>query len=747
MKKFSQLNESEALYALQKEITSYINKVNKRIPQKVMSAIALTQRYGLENQEDLETIKNSTKKDLKKLSVEFNIPEDDLDALRGLLKEIRTSIRLMPQYMTKQEREAFEKGKLSADDMTIDLETREGRNAAAKMYMPVVMAVVNQFVGKSKLDKSDLMSAGLEAMTDAMNTWKKESVDGEKLVSFKTYLGYKVRYAIQLEMSTNGHDLSVTNWGANQSPKDYFLDAVSIDNFSASKDNDIAIDKIAALGVVPEAPKPKEDKVWDKLFKAIEDKFPARDVEIFYSYFALNGREKKKGQDMAKEYGISGASITYTVNRVIKFIKDNPKTSDILDDLRDMFFEGLMYELRDKNRTVIKESLMMNDTYILFEEMFKWEKRSVFTKAHEKACKVADISDILDSFDSIDSQLKIRKRDIVAYLSTMYPGENIGMKNDVELLELLNEIRKAFGKFVLESEETIKSVEDLKELMKAKFEEVFGDKLDKERMEFTIKGFLKSNKKDVEDEKWGELVGKFNQSFVKESLSTRFTNQDAICREYNIHWGTPTDTNMSIDGDKYVIVNVKDWNRMLFSTHIGGYVFKASGFDTLQQFLNAHGLEYMQSGNRVYLSKKTTLGVPTLPITKYTLDGKDRDIQELEVDGNVDNLNTLQEQLNKKMFKWSLVGECLVARIGNKEMVIEARHERLSYPELEQTLLAMGIDAYVIKTPKGYRLDSDNSKWKRVLKTPVNYLPVDFDYIKDTEEQKEMVLHIIKSIS
>lgn len=78
---------------------------------------------------------------------------------------------------------------------------------------------------------------------------------------------------------------------------------------------------------------------------------------------------------------------------------------------------------------------------------------------------------------------------------------------------------KKLSEFLTESiiveEETIKSEKDFREAVKAKFETVFGDDLDEDRMNFTIDGFLKNNKELVEKGKWGELIGMFNASFGK----------------------------------------------------------------------------------------------------------------------------------------------------------------------------------------------------------------------------------------
>lgn len=78
----------------------------------------------------------------------------------------------------------------------------------------------------------------------------------------------------------------------------------------------------------------------------------------------------------------------------------------------------------------------------------------------------------------------------------------------IDLIDFINEQLN-------EAEETIKSEKDFRKAAKKKFETVFGDKLDEERMKFTIDGFLKNNNKLVKDNKWGQLIGMFNASFSK----------------------------------------------------------------------------------------------------------------------------------------------------------------------------------------------------------------------------------------
>ena len=64
------------------------------------------------------------------------------------------------------------------------------------------------------------------------------------------------------------------------------------------------------------------------------------------------------------------------------------------------------------------------------------------------------------------------------------------------------------------NEAKIESEKDFREAARAKFEEVFGDELDEDKMNDTIDGLLNDNKELVEKGEWGELIGMLNASFA-----------------------------------------------------------------------------------------------------------------------------------------------------------------------------------------------------------------------------------------
>lgn len=63
------------------------------------------------------------------------------------------------------------------------------------------------------------------------------------------------------------------------------------------------------------------------------------------------------------------------------------------------------------------------------------------------------------------------------------------------------------------AEESIKSEKDFKDYAKTKFEAVFGDDVDEDKMNSIVDGILKKYAEDAENGDWGKLVGVLNKSF------------------------------------------------------------------------------------------------------------------------------------------------------------------------------------------------------------------------------------------
>lgn len=441
---------------LQSEITHYLNKVNKIIPKSVQNVIYLTQKYNLTSATDIDRIKNASKGDFVQIAKDYQMPVEEVESLKKMLKELKSQIKLLPQYLSPQEKKAIELGKLALDDLTIDLETPAGRNAAAKIYAPLIYKIVNQYMGKSKLSRSELISAGMEGFVEAMNNWKSKSKNDDKLVSFKTFAAYRVQQKILDEINKHSYNLSGGYFQVYNKYGSAVLDTVSYNS------PDITLDKIEELGGFEDSYdvtqlKSNEKKEWDDLYKLIESNFKQRDCDIFYRYFGINGYKREKTKDIAKSLGMSIGNIRNTsINKILLFLKQNKRANDILRDIQRIYNESLISELIDLNKESIIEALQNDDMFILLEDLTKWQDKTLFINALQSALLKMSKSDkkvilklLSSDFTHLDNNYKINKKLIILFLNNLYPTENISRKTDVAILEYMEELQEYYNKYKL----------------------------------------------------------------------------------------------------------------------------------------------------------------------------------------------------------------------------------------------------------------------------------------------------------
>lgn len=440
--------DSESL--LNSEVQHFLTKVNKVIPTTVKDVIFLTQKYNLMDRESIDEIRNSSKSSLSKLSKKYGIPDESIENLYKQLKDLKTNIRLLPQYMSAQEREMLELGKLSMSDLTIDLETSQGRSAATRVYMPLIYKIVGQYVGKSSLSRADLISAGTEGFVSAMNSW-----DRSTGVPFKTYAGTRVRQQILNDINSNSHSLSGFNDYAFK--KGYSADALSLDNIlGMCDDGDYNQDHLAALGTTDDEYSELDDRKMKPVFDLLDRKFSTRDIDIFCRIFSLKGNKKETAREVAKSYGMDESNITQIKNKILKFLRNDSKAMQILRSLHESYNISLMVQLCGMDRATIMETLVNDDMFILLEELNKWADADSFKFAFETSLKQLPTQDakcIIDivkkDFDFLDGTFKKCKKTIVLFLNHMYPTESMNRKSDVSLLEYMIEIQEAYKKHIL----------------------------------------------------------------------------------------------------------------------------------------------------------------------------------------------------------------------------------------------------------------------------------------------------------
>lgn len=443
------LNESKQDYngtVTLDELTDYINKTNKILPNIVRDALYLVKKYGILSADDINTILKSGKGSIKSLAKKFNIDEIGMGELWEIFKDLKSNIKLFPHFLTPFEQKALIKGTARIEDLTIDLSTSQGQNEVVKMYMPLVYKIINQYVGKTKLSRNDLMSAAMEGFSKAMQEW-----DRSKGQLFKTYASYRIQQQIINDIDEHGHSLSGTNWYATKKYGADMLDAISIDAMSRNDDGDFKQDRLAALGYVDSRDEEADVKQWKQVFEILEKKFKQRDLDIFYRYFGLNGYKREKSKDIAKMYGMSEGNIRNSViNKILAFLKKDKDALELLVNLNDSYNESLMIELFGCDRETILERLANDDIYILLEEITRWSNKDVFKRAlmNSLDSNFDIILNILNGeFEDIDNNIKKYKKDIIKFLENMYPTENMHRKTDVDLIEYMCELQSIYKKY------------------------------------------------------------------------------------------------------------------------------------------------------------------------------------------------------------------------------------------------------------------------------------------------------------
>ena len=454
---FSTLNEAvkriNTTVLTVKDINAYLTAVKKLIPEQVANTIYLTAKYNLVSQKDIDDIINANKGQLSKLAFKYNISVMEMEDLWECLKNLKSNIRLLPQYQTPSECSAFMAGKLDMSDITIDLDTPSGRNACAKQYMGMVHKIVNSYVGQSKLGKPELMSAALQGFTEAMNDWRKNG--DESAVPFKTYAAYRVKQQILADINTYSYTLK-TNWYGVKKMGASLLNAVSIDGMPRDEEGDFKQDHLKALGTDSSYDlTPGERHSWDELYKFVETNFKQRDIDIFYRYFGLKGYQREKGKDIAKSLGISPSLIGGIIKDIVlKKLKNNSKAMEILRDLLDSYNESLMFDIMHLDKHMMVEAIIEDDMFILLEELTKWSNKTVYTNTIENVLDELDIKerkiilDILsDDFEYLDKVFKSNKKLIIKFLGLVNPTESYSRKTDVTLLEQMFELAELYKKY------------------------------------------------------------------------------------------------------------------------------------------------------------------------------------------------------------------------------------------------------------------------------------------------------------
>lgn len=455
MKSFSNIlesrNKEEGL--LKDEMDRYIKAMNPKLPKRVQACLYVLNKYPqISTKEDVLAIRDGQLRLFDRAGV---LPED-LKDLQKMLRALGNDIKLLPHFLNEHQRQALEQNRLSTEDITLDITTKAGREKTAKQYMPLIMKIARQLENKCSLSFEDLVSAGAEGLTKAMNSYKTSEemeVDGKKgTQTFGQYAAWQIRYAMMNEISSS----SAVGQSYYMKQKNGSAEVSSIDaTYGNDEDGDpIKIDRLIDLSELQPDPDyedfDKKRKDIDRAFlKKLESKFSARDCDIFCRYMGICAYDDKsqEGKAIARSYMISGAAVSQKITAMVKWIKSDKESLRILRQLlqRDVT-EGLA-KVFDAGKEVIIETLLSNDRYILLESLDRWPSKSKYQDAVDKATNPLSVDDALFIFDCLrtekgflEKNYKKYKPAIIAFLNNLYPAESFRRADDDEIIERMNEL-------------------------------------------------------------------------------------------------------------------------------------------------------------------------------------------------------------------------------------------------------------------------------------------------------------------
>lgn len=376
MKQFSQFNEAKKAeelniqddtinYISSTDLEKYLEITNKYLSEEtkeIINWLIVNNETYLHDLDPKGVADNA-------LSAFYNrgVPkEEDLKELYKCIGKVKIADRLIeiPVFQTKEQFENIIDKKVAPDEILLDLKTEAGRNKVVKQYTPLIHKIIRQWIGKSNLGVDDLLSVAYEAITYAMNSFGKRKVRGEdgkwieapkddKIVkySFKSYAAYCIDNIIREEIKHKSHLVRVP---ASQQSKERKEKGHNTKNYSISgdvsfgqSDNgnnrtlfDILDNGENGMNGYKGIHGEDLDKLWNFVYKKLNDNFKKRDLEIFYSSFGLNGYKKIKGKELAKKYDIGESAITPIKKKIIRFIRTDKTLWAAFNEILDIVGEA-----------------------------------------------------------------------------------------------------------------------------------------------------------------------------------------------------------------------------------------------------------------------------------------------------------------------------------------------------------------------------------------------------------------------
>ena len=283
-----------------------------------------------------------------------NITDSKLKELWDLIYTINKNDRILeiPTLQTKSQFDSILNKSLPADYVILKLDTESGRNAIPKRYDRLLNKIINQWEGKSSFDREELKSAAYEGLTWAINSYGKKGnktkAEDENIVNktFGQYAAYMIRFGILEHIKNLSHTVRIPISQQKKEKETHGVnrksDTVSGDKVVGHNDegNKTLFDFLGYIDTSTQSLDNEDlDKLWKEATEIIDKEFNQTTLDIFYSFFGINGYKKLQNKELADKYNCGPSKITYYCSRVINFIKTNKKIKSIFTEINELMHE------------------------------------------------------------------------------------------------------------------------------------------------------------------------------------------------------------------------------------------------------------------------------------------------------------------------------------------------------------------------------------------------------------------------
>ena len=381
MKKFSQfINEAKkSLLEIQDDSINYISAADLKKYLKICDKFLSEETKEVINWlivNNSSYVKEFGKGDADNALANFynNGPykEADKKELYALIGKINKSGRLLeiPVFQTKDQFENIINGKISADEVIIDLTSEKGRAMVAKKYAGLCYKMANSFKGKSNISYEDLLSSAYEGLTHAMNSYGKKSVKaikreqatGEELdvtayktTTFLSFAAHIIRFVILEAIKNESHIVRIptSQQAAERKEKGHNTKNTSVSGDKSVSGEEGGKTMFDLIGGTENAGRSVDDedieRTWDILLKQLKKNPKITDtmLKCWMEFNQIGGTEKKKNKEIAAELGIVPSNVTYYCYVINNQIAKDPKLAKIARELIMLYNEALQRSYED----------------------------------------------------------------------------------------------------------------------------------------------------------------------------------------------------------------------------------------------------------------------------------------------------------------------------------------------------------------------------------------------------------------